>query len=409
MRENIGSSLFMRLSVTQLDGEQRTAQGVVGCANHRAAAGATTPPPTPRHAPPRRRPVSVSVLLPDRSRQPQAAASAQLLGGKQQYPAPPGPAGASYVNVYGWIKCYPDAIVRPNSTEQLAAAVRQLRAAAAAAGKQMRLRVSRSRFHGTPSFVCPGAYGGGEGSTIPYTQPYKVAAAAAAAPTTSAAAPSTVAVLIDDLTEVLSVDRSTYQITVQAGLRIDQLLKWADANQMSIDRGAISSYAELSIAGVLATGGHGTGHNVTCNFVRRRGGGMEGAQRRAARGRREGARGGGWREGVCAWAWRGGGAERGGAAGPPPGPRADALARRGPLNTALKSARVPRPPAGGRHDQYHLGGPVRRGAHQHARQPRGPCAVWRRRPPRHHHRCGAAGTRAPPAAAGPVRAARLLP
>ncbi|KAI8477082.1 MAG: hypothetical protein J3K34DRAFT_399332 [Monoraphidium minutum] len=132
----------------------------------------------------------------------------------------------------------------------------------------MKLRVSRSRFHGTPSFVCPGAFGGGEGSTIPLTRPYgPPAAAGGAAAGKSAAAPRTVAVLIDDLTKVLSVDSSTYQITVEAGLRIDQLLKWAEANGMALDRGAISSYAELSIAGVLTTGGHGTGHNVSCNMA----------------------------------------------------------------------------------------------------------------------------------------------
>jgi FAD/FMN-containing dehydrogenase len=175
------------------------------------------------------------------------------------------------VNVYGWIKCYPEAIVRPSTTQQLADAVRQLRAAAKAAGKQLKLRVSRTRFHGTPSFVCPGSFSGGVGSPIPFIQPYKQ-------PAKSAAAPSTVAVLIDDLKEVLTVDRSNYRVTVQAGLRVDQLLTWAEANGMAMERGAIASYAELSIAGVLATGGHGTGHNVSCNMV----GGGFGRRGRAA-------------------------------------------------------------------------------------------------------------------------------
>ena len=171
----------------------------------------------------------------------------------------------SYTAVYGIVKCYADALIRPTSTQQLADAVRQLRTASSSAGKRLKIRVSRSRFHGTTTFTCPGAYGPGDGSPVLFTNPW--AELAKSTPTASSAAPSTAGVLIDQLDKVLSIDRSKNQIVVQTGLRIDKLLKWAEANGFSMERGAPSTYAELSIAGVIATGGHGTGANITSNFV----------------------------------------------------------------------------------------------------------------------------------------------
>jgi hypothetical protein len=180
-------------------------------------------------------------------------------------PDPPRPYPVSYYNIYGRIKCYADAVIRPTSTDQLASAVKQLRAASSAAGRALKIRVSRSVFHGTPSFGCPGDFGPGYGSPVPFTQPYTQA------PFASAAAPSTAAVLIDALDQVTGVDRLGLRVTVQVGRRIDRFLKWAEDNGFSMERGAPSTYAELSISGVIATGGHGVGHNVTCNMVRRSG------------------------------------------------------------------------------------------------------------------------------------------
>lgn len=204
---------------------------------------------------------------------PQAAAPPPPQPQQPPYPV-------SYEAVYGIVKCYADAVVRPTSTGQLAAALSQLRAGAAAAGKAIKVRVSRSKFHGTTSFTCPGAFTGGRGSPLGFTQPYAAsgftpvadfraaAAAAAGSPAaTSAVAPQLVAVLIDKLDQVTTVDKSKWQVTAQAGLRIDRLQAWAEANGMSTERGAPSTYAELSIGGVLATGGHGTGYNITSNLV----------------------------------------------------------------------------------------------------------------------------------------------
>jgi hypothetical protein len=173
----------------------------------------------------------------------------------------------SYAAVYGGFKCYVDALVRPTTTNELADAVKQLRAGAAAAGKPLKIRTSRAHFHGTSTFGCPGAFGPGYGSPVPFTDPSA----------SSSVAPSTAGVLVDALDKVLSVDRSNYQIVVQAGLRVDKLLQWAEANGMSMERGAPTTYAELTISGVIATGGHATGYNITSNFVSG-GGGMSGLQ-----------------------------------------------------------------------------------------------------------------------------------
>jgi hypothetical protein len=208
-------------------------------------------------------------------RSPAPAAPHPQVAAAQQHaaPDPPRAFAVGYTNIYGRIKCYADAVVRPTSTEQLAAAVKQLRAASAAAGKSLKIRVSRSVFHGTPTFGCPGFFGPGYGSPVPFTQPYD------APPFSSAAAPTTAAVLIDALDQVTAVDRPGLRVTVQVGRRIDRFLKWAEENGFSMERGAPSTYAELSISGVIATGGHGVGHNVTCNMVRarRRAGGRGGS------------------------------------------------------------------------------------------------------------------------------------
>jgi hypothetical protein len=49
----------------------------------------------------------------------------------------------SYINVYGQVKCYAEALVKPESTEQLAAAVKQFAEAAKQSGKALKIRTSR--------------------------------------------------------------------------------------------------------------------------------------------------------------------------------------------------------------------------------------------------------------------------
>lgn len=175
--------------------------------------------------------------------------------------------------------------MRPSSTQELAAALKQL-VGGAKAPRGAKVRVSRAHFHGTATFNCPGAFAGGRGSPLGFVQPYApsglvpVAAFAASSgsgsggggsskpPARSEAAPTLVAVLLDGMKRVVSVDRAARRATVEAGLRVDELLAWAEASGFSLERGAPSTYAELTIGGVLATGGHGTGFNVTSNLVR---------------------------------------------------------------------------------------------------------------------------------------------
>jgi hypothetical protein len=49
----------------------------------------------------------------------------------------------SYINVYGQVKCYAEALVKPESTEQLASAVKQFADASKQSGKALKIRTSR--------------------------------------------------------------------------------------------------------------------------------------------------------------------------------------------------------------------------------------------------------------------------
>ncbi|WIA41068.1 hypothetical protein OEZ86_004702 [Tetradesmus obliquus] len=155
----------------------------------------------------------------------------------------------SYINVYGQVKCYAEALVKPESTEQLAAAVKQFADAAKQSGKPLKIRTSRSVFHSTASFACPYT-----SDLIP------------AAPDSSSAVPSYVAVMTEGFNKVLKVDKAAYTVTVQAGLKVLDLLRWADKNGMATEPGAPTNYAELTIGGVISANGHGTGSNVTSSM-----------------------------------------------------------------------------------------------------------------------------------------------
>lgn len=68
--------------------------------------------------------------------------------------------------------------MKPESTQQLAAAVKQFADAASSSGKPLKIRTSRTVFHSTASFTCPHT-----SDVMPVV------------PATSSASPSTVAVL----------------------------------------------------------------------------------------------------------------------------------------------------------------------------------------------------------------------
>lgn len=110
----------------------------------------------------------------------------------------------------------------------------------------------RSVFHSTATFTCP------YGSSL------------VAAPDTSKVAPSTAAVLLEGFDKILEVDRANYVVRAQSGLKVLDLLRWAEKNGMSAPLGAPANYAELTLGGVIATDAHGTGSNVSSTMVRAR-------------------------------------------------------------------------------------------------------------------------------------------
>lgn len=67
--------------------------------------------------------------------------------------------------------------------------------------------------------------------------------------------------------KVLEVDQSAFTVRVQSGLKVLDLLRWADKNGMATELGAPTNYAELTIGGVISANGHGTGSNVTSSMV----------------------------------------------------------------------------------------------------------------------------------------------
>lgn len=71
----------------------------------------------------------------------------------------------------------------------------------------------------------------------------------------------------ENFNKVLEVDKSAYTVRVQAGLRVLDLLRWADKNGMATEIGAPCNYAELTIGGVISANGHGTGSNITSSMV----------------------------------------------------------------------------------------------------------------------------------------------
>lgn len=107
-----------------------------------------------------------------------------------------------------------------------------------------------SVFHSTATFTCP------------YSSDL------VAAPVTSKAAPSTAAVLLENFDKILEVDRTNYIVRAQSGLKVLDLLRWAEKNGMSAPLGAPCNYAELTLGGVIASDGHGTGSNTSSTMVR---------------------------------------------------------------------------------------------------------------------------------------------
>lgn len=69
-------------------------------------------------------------------------------------------------------------------------------------------------------------------------------------------------VSLDRMREVIAIDRERSQVTVQAGLRLRELNRHLDRHGLALAN--LGSIDSQSIAGVIATGTHGTGRNFPC-------------------------------------------------------------------------------------------------------------------------------------------------
>lgn len=125
----------------------------------------------------------------------------------------------------------------------------------------------RRAFHSTAPFTCPG----NSMRTHPNWDNKPVPDPSAAAPTPLAISPAsnvtTVTLLQDNMNKLLSVDKAAYQMRVQTGMLVTQLLKEATASGMSVPLGSVPAFGDLTLGGVLVTGAHGTGHLTTSSLV----------------------------------------------------------------------------------------------------------------------------------------------
>eukprot|EP00879_Flechtneria_rotunda_P021038 GHRR01022162.1.p1 GENE.GHRR01022162.1~~GHRR01022162.1.p1 ORF type:complete len:385 (+),score=112.10 GHRR01022162.1:332-1486(+) len=166
----------------------------------------------------------------------------------------------SYSAAFKDISCYSDVVLQPSSTADVAAFVSKQVKAAAADQKGLKVRATHSAFHSSASFPCPGpkfSVFPPITKNTPWPSPDADKGSPAATNTTS------VSLLLDNMSRVLSVDHAKYQMRVQAGMLLSSMLKEASSANMSVPLGCLPSFGDLTLGGVLATGAHGTGYNTT--------------------------------------------------------------------------------------------------------------------------------------------------
>jgi hypothetical protein len=139
---------------------------------------------------------------------------------------------------YGYVKCSPDNVVRPESTKDVADALSALYKQAAQDGAVVKVRATRDKFHSSAAFPCP---------EVPSAE--KVAGKKTV----------TVNVLHDKLNRVLAVDKAANTMRVGAGMDLNELTAEATKAGMSVRVGALPYYAGLTLGGVLMTSAHGSG------------------------------------------------------------------------------------------------------------------------------------------------------
>ena len=135
-------------------------------------------------------------------------------------------------------------MLRPTSTAELAADIAEIRKRAADEGRPLKLRASHNLFGSTVSFPCPSGLVGADGKP-----------------------PLLVAVVMDRMTKVLSVDKAAAQMNVQAQMAVRDLVAAVKEAGLATPRSTLPWWAELTLAGVMSTTAHGTGFNVTHQLV----------------------------------------------------------------------------------------------------------------------------------------------
>lgn len=155
----------------------------------------------------------------------------------------------SILFLQGWTTCSSDMLIRPESTDQLASAMKDLRSKAAAQGRPLKMRATRPGFATMHSMPC---------SAQPSNpNPFLV----------RGKQPLVVGIMMDKMIKTLGVDHGKKQLRVQAQMTLKDLYAVADANQMSNPRSALPWWQGLTLAGIFSTSSHGTGRNVTSMLV----------------------------------------------------------------------------------------------------------------------------------------------
>jgi FAD/FMN-containing dehydrogenase len=73
--------------------------------------------------------------------------------------------------------------------------------------------------------------------------------------------------MLEKMNKVLSVDKESKQIKVQAQMTLKGFYETADAAHLSIPVEALPWWQGLTLGGVFATSSHGTGNNATHMIV----------------------------------------------------------------------------------------------------------------------------------------------
>jgi FAD/FMN-containing dehydrogenase len=150
--------------------------------------------------------------------------------------------GGSVRGAYGYVHCFADRVVEPYGTDDVTSALKEASGAAAAAGLQLKVRVSQALFHSSAAFTCPGQdaplVGGrakGEGGKF--------------------------AVLISQskMKKVLASDAVSKTLRVSPGIQLWELAEAATSAGLSLPVGALPVFGGLTLGGVIAAGAHGMG------------------------------------------------------------------------------------------------------------------------------------------------------